>query len=488
MQLCNHYAALPKRFYERTPPVAARDPKLALWNAELAEQLQLPPELTEDEHKLAAIFGGNERLPGSEPIAIAYAGHQFGSFVPQLGDGRAHLLGDLRSREGRRFDVQLKGSGRTSFSRGGDGRCALGPAMREYIMSEGMHGLGVPTTRSLAVVKTGQPVQRETVQPGAVVTRVASSHLRVGTFEYFAVRKDTEALSTLLDFAVECHDPDLRNLEGRDRVLAFIDAVIGRQIKLVTQWMRVGFIHGVMNTDNTSISGETIDFGPCAMLGVFDPATVYSSIDHHGRYSYGNQPGIAAWNLARLAETLLPLIDEDQEAAIAAVQPVITGFASRFEASWRAMMRDKLGMTGPAEQNDALVTALLDRMLEKRLDYTVTFARLGDALAGKPATDATDELKADLGGWLTDWMATVDAQPDARPGALERMKVHNPLVIPRNHHVEAALAAAVEHDDLEPTHRFLRVLRAPYEPLDATSDYRDPPADGDRGYRTFCGT
>ena len=484
MQLSNRYAALPEHFFERVPPVAAQNPTLALWNRELAARLQLPSELTEDEHQLAAVFAGNERLVGSEPIAVAYAGHQFGSFVPQLGDGRAHLLGELRDRDGRLFDVQLKGSGRTSFSRGGDGRCALGPALREYIMGEAMHGLGVPTTRSLAVVRTGQSVYREIELPGAVVTRVAASHLRVGTFEYFAVRKDTEALATLLEFAVERHDPDLGDLARGDKAVRFIDRVIERQIELVTHWMRVGFIHGVMNTDNTSISGETIDFGPCAMMGVFDPATVYSSIDRHGRYAYGNQPGIAAWNLARLAETLLPLVDDHQEAAVETVQPMITGFAARFETSWLAMMRAKLGLTGQAEDHHGLVTALLDRMHEKRLDYTITFVRLSEALAGETA----DELQADLGDWFTDWMAKVDAQPDARAGALEKMKAHNPRVIARNHHVEAALAAAVENDDLEPTRRFLKVLRTPYDTLETTAEYQDPPADGDRGYRTFCGT
>lgn len=494
MQLSNHYAALPERFYERVLPATVRRPKLTLWNAALAEQLQFPPELFEDERKLAAIFGGNDRLTGSEPIAIAYAGHQFGSFVPQLGDGRAHLLGELRDRNGRLFEVQLKGSGRTPFSRGGDGRCALGPAIREFIMSEALYGLGIPTTRSLAVVQTGQPVQREMELPGAVLTRITSSHLRVGTFEYFSVRKDTEALATLLDFAVERHDPELRDLEARDKVTAFIDAVIGRQIDLATHWMRVGFIHGVMNTDNTSISGETLDFGPCAMMGIFDPATVYSSIDHLGRYAYGNQPRIAGWNLARLAETLLPLIDEDQEVAIEAVQPMINGFASRFETSWLAMMRAKLGLigrsgrSGQSDEDDTLVTALLDRMLEKRLDYTNTFVRLADALAHEPSSRPTDELMDDLGDWLTTWMATIDAQPNARPGALERMEAQNPLVIPRNHHVEAALTAAVESGDLEPTRRFLKVLRSPYEVLGATPDYQDPPADGDRDYRTFCGT
>ena len=486
MQLSNLYATLPERFFERVLPAAARNPQLALWNTELATQLQLPSELTEDDRKLAAIFSGNDQLVGSEPIAIAYAGHQFGTFVPQLGDGRAHLLGELRDRDGRLFDVQLKGSGRTSFSRGGDGRCALGPAIREYIMSEAMHALGIPTTRSLAVVRTGQPVHRDMALPGAVVTRVASSHLRVGTFEYFAARKDTAALARLLDFAVERHDPDLRNLEGRDRVVRFIDRVIGRQIDLVTHWMRVGFIHGVMNTDNTSVAGETIDFGPCAMMGVYDPATVYSSIDHRGRYAYGNQPRIAAWNVARLAETLLPLIDEDQEAAVDAVQPMITGFAERFEAAWLVMMRAKIGFTGQAKDHAERVGTLLECMREKRLDYTITFARLSDALREPRAPP--DALVDDLGDWLSDWMTTVDAQPDARPGALQRMHAHNPCVIPRNHHVEAALTAAVENDDLEPTRRFLAVLRAPYDMLETTPDYQEPPADGDRGYRTFCGT
>ncbi len=315
-----------------------------MWNSSLAEQLMIPNELKHDSVALAQAFSGNSIMPGSEPIATVYAGHQFGSFVPQLGDGRAHLLGEVLDQFGQRWDIQLKGSGRTSFSRGGDGRCALGPAVREFIMSEAMKALGIPTTRCLAVVTTGETVFRETTLPGAVVTRVASSHLRIGTFQFFAARGDHQALKTLCNYTIERHYPELQE-EGQNQYVSFINKVIERQIQLVVEWMRVGFIHGVMNTDNTSLSGETIDYGPCAMMGIYDPQTVYSSIDTMGRYAFGNQPDILQWNIARFAECLLPLINADRNKAVDQVGPVIAEFPDRFEKEYMKMMGKKLGLT-----------------------------------------------------------------------------------------------------------------------------------------------
>ncbi len=452
MELSNSYAELPDRFFQRIDPVPVAHPRLLLWNAPLAEALGIHETLPEDESAIAAWFAGNARLPGSEPLALAYAGHQFGHFVPQLGDGRAHLLGEVRDRSGRLWDVQLKGSGPTAFSRRGDGRCALGPAIREFIMSEAMHALGVPTTRTLAVVTTGEPVLRERRLPGAIVTRVAASHLRVGTFQYFAARRDQEALEALLDYAIQRHYPDLDR--APDRASAFVRAVTARQIDLVVDWMRVGLIHGVMNTDNTAISGETIDYGPCAMLGIYDPETVYSSIDARGRYAFGNQPLIAGWNMARLAECLLPPPE---------VESIVAAYPQQLEAAWFAMMGKKLGIATVTEDDHDLVTSLLARLQQRRLDYTIAFQRLDD-----------------LGEWSQRWRARADA--------LERMERANPLVIPRNHHVEAALEACVRDGDLEPTRRLLTVVRSPYTRLDATPDYQEPPPDGDAGYQTFCGT
>ena len=329
MNFSNSYASLDEIFYERTRPIPVKNPQLFLWNSDLAEQLMIPNDLKRDPVALAQAFSGNSSMPGSDPVATVYAGHQFGSFVYQLGDGRAHLLGEVLDQSGQRWDIQLKGSGRTSFSRGGDGRCALGPAVREFIMSEAMNALGVPTTRCLAVVTTGEPVFRETPLPGAVVTRVASSHLRIGTFQFFAARGDHQALKILCNYTINRHYPELQK-EGQNPYVSLIDKVIEKQIQLVVEWMRVGFIHGVMNTDNTSLSGETIDYGPCAMMGIYDPKTVYSSIDMMGRYAFGNQPDILHWNLARFAECLLPLINADENKAVEQVRPLIATFSRPF--------------------------------------------------------------------------------------------------------------------------------------------------------------
>jgi len=385
MNFSNSYACLDEVFYEKIRPTPVQDPHLFLWNPSLAEQLMISNELKHDPVALAQAFSGNHLIPGSEPIATVYAGHQFGHFVPQLGDGRAHLLGEVLDQFGQRWDIQLKGSGHTSFSRGGDGRCALGPAVREFIMSEAMKALGVPTTRCLAVVTTGETVFRETPLPGAVVTRVASSHLRIGTFQFFAARGDHQALKTLCDYTIERHYPELQE-EGENQYLQFIDKVIERQVHLVVHWMRVGFIHGVMNTDNTSLSGETIDYGPCAMMGTYDPQTVYSSIDTMGRYAFGNQPEILQWNIARFAECLLPLINVDRNKAVDQVGPVIAEFPGRFEKEYMKMIGKKLGLTFFKQEDKKLIVSVLNRLKERRLDYTVTFDLLTKSLMSEAAT------------------------------------------------------------------------------------------------------
>jgi uncharacterized protein YdiU (UPF0061 family) len=476
VRLESSYLALPDRLYQQIRPMPVTAPRLFLWNAPLAAELGIPDALAEDRDRLARVFAGNELLPGSEPVALAYAGHQFGRFVPQLGDGRAHLLGEVATQEGLR-EIQLKGSGPTTFSRGGDGRSALGPAVRELIMSEALSALGVPTTRSLAVVTTGERVMRETPLPGGIVTRVAASHLRVGTFEYFAARKDTEALEQLVDLAIARHDPHLA--DAPERPLALLDAVIGRQVDLVVHWLRIGFIHGVMNTDNCALSGETIDYGPCAMMGVYDPETVYSSIDRQGRYAFGRQPAIVAWNMARFAEALLPLIDPDPKVAVEKATPLVEGISERFQTAWHRMMAQKLGLPSAPETDADLFTDLLEQMKAQQLDYTVTFDRLGASLDAE-----APELRAQLGDWYDRWRAAIPDPAEARA----TMRRHNPVVIPRNHHVEAALAAAVTDGDPAPTERFLDVLRAPYELRPETPRYQDPPADLDAGYQTFCGT
>jgi serine/tyrosine/threonine adenylyltransferase len=480
----NSYTRLGDVFYEKKRPAPVRDPQLFLWNSSLAERLMIPNELKHDSAALAQAFSGNANIPGSESIATVYAGHQFGNFVPQLGDGRAHLLGEVADKFGQRWDIQLKGSGRTSFSRGGDGRCAIGPAVREFIMSEAMKALGVPTTRCLAVVTTGETVFRETPLPGAVVTRVASSHLRIGTFQFFAARGNHQALRTLCNYTIARHFPELKE-EGQNQYVALIAKVIQRQIQLVVEWMRVGFIHGVMNTDNTTLSGETIDYGPCAMMGIYDPQTVYSSIDTMGRYAFGNQPGILQWNLSRFAECLLPLIDADRNKAVDQVGPVLAGFSGRFENEYMKMMGKKLGLTffKPADQK--LIVSVLDRLKGRRLDYTVTFDLLTKSLMSEAAAS---QMKNELEACFDLWQKRLNEQPAVSHEVQELMRQHNPAVIPRNHHVEAVLQACEQTGRATLAEKFLQVLRSPYEELAQTSEYQDPPSDGDENYQTFCGT
>ncbi len=484
MNFSNTYACLNEAFYEKARPTPVVDPQLFLWNSSLAEQLMIPDELKHDPVALAQAFSGNHIMPGSEPIATAYAGHQFGYFVPQLGDGRAHLLGEVFDQSGQRFDIQLKGSGPTPFSRGQDGRYAIGPAVREFIMSEAMNALGVPTTRCLAVVTTGEQVFRETPVPGAIVTRVASSHLRIGTFQFFAAQGDHEVLKTLCDYTIERHYPELQE-KGPNQYILFIDKVIERVIQLVVEWMRVGFIHGVMNTDNISLSGETIDYGPCAMMGTYDPQTVYSSIDAMGRYAFGNQPAIAHWNIERFAECLLPLINADTNKAIAQVGPIITAFPDRFRQLYMKMIGKKLGLTSLQQEDQKLLFSVLDRLKKGRSDYTVTFDLLTKSLTSEAVTSL---MKNELEECFDLWKKRLNEQDATSQEVQELMRKHNPVVIPRNHHVEAVIQECEQTGEVTSAEKFLQVLRSPYEELEQTSQYQDLPSDGDKDYQTFCGT
>ncbi len=473
----NSYALLPELFFSRTPPAAPRAPELVVFNAGLAESIGLDPGVGDD--TLARWFSGAEAPPGAEPISQAYAGHQFGGFS-MLGDGRASLIGEVIAPDGRRLDIQLKGSGRTPFSRRGDGKAALGPMLREFLVSEAMQALGVATTRSLAVVATGEGVAREEILPGAVLTRVASSHLRVGTFQYAQARRDRDALSTLVDYALARHAPE--RVGAARPALALFDHVMEAQIDLVAEWMRVGFIHGVMNTDNMAISGETIDYGPCAFLDAYHPLTVFSSIDEQGRYAFANQPRIAAWNLARFAEALLPLFAEEAKEAVALAQARIDSFEDRFRARWVAMMRGKMGLLDAAQEDGALADDLLGWMADEGADYTNTFR----ALAGGETEAAPFEGEA-AREWLARWRARRAAQGRADE-AEALMRAANPVVIPRNHLVEQALKAASESGDLAPFDALLQVLARPYDMREGLEPFRAPPQPHERVHATFCGT
>lgn len=482
MKFNNTYIKLAPAFYQHVLPTPVAQPTLLLWNQPLAEQLAISNGLTKDEALLAQYFSGNQLPPGAESIALAYSGHQFGHFNPQLGDGRAHLIGEITDLNGTQWDIQLKGSGPTPFSRQGDGRCAIGPAVREYIMSEAMYALGVPTSRCLAVVASGEPVYRGDAKPGAIVTRVATSHIRVGTFQYFASQGHLEALHDLTEYAIARHYPTI-TASGAERVIAFLEQVIAKQITLITAWLRVGFIHGVMNTDNTAISGETIDFGPCAMMGAYHPGTVYSSIDRKGRYAFANQAPIAQWNMARLAEALLPLIDSDQDAAVAKVEPLIIAMNSQFQQAFNTMMAAKLGFVNASDEVDALSSELLDLMQTHQLDYTQTFYHLGLIINNQ----ATVALVAPLSDWVAKWQSTLAYESVSPSEAWHLMQHNNPMVIPRNHHVEAVLTQYEqgEQSDIE---AFLSALTHPYQHTQHTEKYQDLPVDGDQNYRTFCGT
>ena len=481
----NTYAALPERFYARLDPTPVAAPRLVRVNTALAERLGLDADALASPESMQ-VLAGNVLPDGATPIAAAYAGHQFGHFVPQLGDGRAILLGEVVAPDGARFDIQLKGSGRTPFSRGGDGRAAVGPVLREYIVSEAMAALGVPTTRALAAVTTGEAVRRDTMLPGAVLTRVASSHIRVGTFQYFAARSDAEAVRLLADHAIARHYPDAATAEQPYRAL--LDAVVARQASLVARWLLIGFIHGVMNTDNCSVSGETIDYGPCAFMDAYDPAKVFSSIDQHGRYAYGNQPRIAVWNLARLAETLLPLLADDEDKAVEVAQDVLAAFSPRFEAAYFGGLRRKIGLVTEQDGDVTLVNDLLKLMAENAADFTLTFRRLCDAAADDGAVRALFADPAAFDSWAARWRWRLGEEA-AEPAAIrDAMRAVNPAYIPRNHLVEAALNAAIERDDFGPFEQLLEVLSRPFEERAGFELYAMPPKPEERVLQTFCGT
>lgn len=486
------YATLPARFYAHVNPVPVSAPTLVRWNSTLAEQLGL--EDLDDPERLADFFSGNKLLPGSNSIATAYAGHQFGNFVPQLGDGRAVLLGERAMSDGSRWDIQLKGSGRTPFSRGGDGRAAIGPVLREYIVSEAMHALAVPSTRALAAVSSGESVYRDAALPGAVFTRVAASHIRVGTFEYFASRGDIEGTRALADYVIARHYPDIMLADAP--YLELLRAVVARQAALVAQWMAIGFIHGVMNTDNMTVSGHTIDFGPCAYLDAYHADAVFSSIDQRGRYAYGNQPSAAQWNLARFAETLLPLMAIDQNAAIATATQAVNAFVPTFEAEHQSRMLLKLGIV-VAEPGDAvLLGSLLAAMQDQHADFSITFRALSDVGTADTAVAqralallrSQFENPAALDAWLVQWRQRLTRDSRSMQQIAEDMQSVNPVYIPRNHRIEEAIVAAVESGNYMPFHRLVDVLREPYRAQAGCENLMKPPLVHERVLRTYCGT
>lgn len=478
--LDNSYARLPELFYKKVNPNPVTSPKLVILNYYLARFLGLEIHTLQSNDGIE-VLAGNKVPEDSIPIAQAYAGHQFGHFT-MLGDGRAMLIGEQITPLGERFDIQLKGSGRTPYSRGGDGRAALGPMLREYIISEAMHHLGIPTTRSLAVVTTGESIIRETRLPGAILTRVGSSHLRVGTFQYAAQWGTVEDIRILADYTIKRHYSYIE--DDKNPYLTLLKEVIKRQAALISKWQLVGFIHGVMNTDNVTICGETIDYGPCAFMDTYDPATVFSSIDIHGRYAYKNQPDIAAWNLARFAETLLPLIHDNQDKAVDMAQDAIEGFAKWYYDNWITGMRGKLGIFNEELEDGHLIGELLAIMEKNGADYTNTFRALTLERLEGMSIFSTEEFSH----WYKKWQERLERQQESKDSSYQLMRSSNPAVIPRNHRVEEALEAAVKHGDYEVLHRLLNVLSNPYDYSCNKDDYTKPPEASDRPYRTFCGT
>ncbi|MRU16787.1 YdiU family protein [Roseovarius sp. A21] len=465
----NSYARLPAGFYTRLAPVPVKSPGLVAFNEELAKSLGMAPGAPED---MAKVFSGNLPPDGAEPLAQVYAGHQFGGFSPQLGDGRANLLGEVVTPEGQRFDIQLKGSGPTPYSRMGDGRAWLGPVLREYVVSEAMHALGIPTSRALAAVTTGEPVYRDTgAMPGAILTRVAASHIRVGTFQYFAARRDLKSLQNLFDYTVARHAPEAETPTD------LLSHVIERQARLIAQWMGVGFIHGVMNTDNTTLSGETIDYGPCAFMDSFHPDTVYSSIDRQGRYAYSNQPNVIVWNMAQLATALVPLMP-DQDAAIEEFTKLVHAMPERIHAHWLNVFGRKIGLEAATPEDEPLITGLLARMAEGQADFTNTFRALA---TGRARDQFTDPNAFDT--WEIDWKQRLEAEDD--PQAL--MRRATPSVIPRNHRIEQMIEAAVA-GDYAPFDRLMNVLATPYDDHADDADLKRPPDPSEVVQATFCGT
>jgi uncharacterized protein YdiU (UPF0061 family) len=488
----NRYVTLGEGFFARFSPTPVKKPSLIKFNDALARELGISTDRVCA--SAADVFSGNTLPAGAEPLAMAYAGHQFGHFNPQLGDGRAILLGEINGSDGTRYDIHLKGSGRTRYSRNGDGRSALGPVLREYLVSEAMQKLNVPTTRALAAVTTGEPVARERLLPGGVITRVASSFVRVGTFEYFAARDDCAAVKQLADYVIEKSYPQAGDYENP--YLEFLKAVIQRQAALIAQWMQLGFIHGVMNTDNMSITGETIDYGPCAFMDAYQHDQVFSSIDRHGRYAYSNQPSIGLWNLTRLAEALLPLFDENPQAAVQVAQEVLEAYAGRYKSDWLAGMREKCGLTAcpEAESNDdkSLIEDLLDVMADNSADFTLTFYHLSRLTDQSSAQD--NDLRdlfdnpAQIDAWLAKWRQRLRLQPQGDAARQEAMQAVNPVYIPRNHQVEAAIRAAEDQDDFSVFHELHAVLQNPYVQQEGKERYMLAPEPEEVVEYTFCGT
>ena len=473
----NTYSRLPDPFREKINPVKVKNPELVMLNKSLAEDLNLDFSGL-DQAKLSALFSGNELPNNSRSIAQAYAGHQFGHFT-MLGDGRAVLIGEHISKSNHRYDIQFKGSGKTAFSRNGDGRAALGPMLREYIISESMHFLNIPTTRSLAVAKTGEKVIRETQLEGAILTRVASSHIRVGTFQYIAARNKKGELEMLFEYVIKRHYPEIES--SKNQALDLLNVVLNKQIELVVNWMRVGFIHGVMNTDNMSIAGETIDYGPCAFMDIYDPKTVFSSIDKLGRYAYCNQPIITKWNLSRFAECLIPLIDGDQDKAIKLATEVIGTFEKKYEEKWLGMMRSKIGLADEDEKDKFLILDLLTWMHKNKVDYTNTFCHLMNFQTQNDIVYENNEFS----DWKKRWQERL-SQNSSSEKYINLMRSVNPLVIPRNHIVEDALKKA-NQGNFEPINNFLKILSSPYTDQKHITEYQIP-SQSDENYQTFCGT
>ena len=473
----NTYSKLSKTFREELKPTPVHDPNLVILNEELAQDLKLDFSKI-DNKDLAKLFSGNVLPKDTNTIAQAYAGHQFGHFT-MLGDGRAVLLGEHLVNNNKRFDIQFKGSGRTSFSRSGDGRAVLGPMLREYIISEAVHALNIPTTRSLAVVSTGEKVVREKLMPGAILTRVASSHIRVGTFQYIAAKQNINDLTTLVDYTVNRHYPEIQS--SQNKALDLLNLAMEKQCQLIINWMRVGFIHGVMNTDNMTLSGETIDYGPCAFMDHYDPKTVFSSIDKFGRYSFSNQPPIAKWNLARLAECLIPLIDKNEDQAIKIATEIIDNFQNIYEIKWLNMMRDKLGLFGEDKDDLELINNLLNWMKSNQADYTNTFCYLMNI------SSIQDQIykEKDFIDWSKNWEKRILINGGSKENSLELMKKNNPVVIPRNHKVEEALEAA-NNNDLKPMYDLLSILKKPYTKQINIDEFQAP--SNKQNYQTFCGT
>ncbi len=482
----NSYSCLPEEFFQRINPVPVRAPKLIIFNNNLGKHLGFDINQTNDNY--AQIFSGNIIPNGASPIALAYAGHQYGNFVNQLGDGRAVLLGEVTDLNEQRYDIQLKGSGQTQFSRRGDGRSPLGPVVREYILSEAMHSLNIPTTRSLAAVSSGEQVYRDTSLPGAILTRVAKSHIRIGTFEYFASLKQLKNLKTLSDYTIDRHYPEVKS--SKNRYLSLLNAVSNKQAELIAHWMSIGFIHGVMNTDNTSIAGETIDYGPCAFMDTYDPSTVFSSIDHHGRYSFGNQPHIIEWNLACFATCLIPLIDEDPSKANKQAGEIIKDVSVKINKAIMDKMRQKIGLSSEQKTTHQLLEKLLKIMLDNQSDYTLTFRYLCDVLGEKGDSKFKEQFTTqdEISKWLVEWQLCINNQGQSKEKIYQSMRLVNPAFIPRNHLIERIIKAAVDHDDYSEMKALSSILSNPYKEQNVDFDYINPPEPSEKVYQTFCGT